>query len=239
MIAFHHSPASPHSASVRIVLAEKALDHASHEVDLAAFAQHEPAFLAINPAGMVPVLEDEGHRLTEAFFIMLYLDERFPEPALGGADPQVRYQVQKWGKYVETHIAPHLAIVRWAERGGPLEQHRQQGFDRLPPERRALWQQAAAGFSAEEVSASRQALARAAQRLAQDLEHGPWLAGADYTLADAAVFPHVEQFPALGIELPPAVQEWRARVAARPAVRAAMDGLKLLPVMGPERGRWG
>ena len=179
MIAFHHSPASPHSASVRIVLAEKALDHASHEVDLAAFAQHEPAFLAINPAGMVPVLEDEGHRLTEAFFIMLYLDERFPEPALGGADPQVRYQVQKWGKYVETHIAPHLAIVRWAERGGPLEQHRQQGFDRLPPERRALWQQAAAGFSAEEVSASREALARAAQRLSQDLEHGPWLAGAD------------------------------------------------------------
>lgn len=239
MIALYHSPASAHSASVRIVLAEKQLPFASHELDLAGFDQHAPEFLAINPGGMVPVLEDGGHRLTEAFFILLYLDELYPDPPLAGADPQTRYAVRKWGKYVETHIAPHLAIVRWAERGGQLDEQRRAGFDRLTPERRPLWKKAAAGFDAEEVSVSRKALHRAVARIEQDLERGPWLAGADYTLADAAVFPHVQQFAALGIELPAAVEEWRSRVAERPSVREAAGAIEPVPTMGPERGRWG
>jgi len=70
VITLHHSPASAHSASVRIVLAEKQLDCALHELDLARSEQHRPAFLAVNPTGMVPVLEDGGHRLTQVFFIL-------------------------------------------------------------------------------------------------------------------------------------------------------------------------
>lgn len=235
MIVLHHSPASSHSASVRIVLGEKGLDFTSHEVDLAAFGQHTAEFLAVNPAGMVPVLEDGGHRLTEAFLIMLYLEERYPHPPLGGENPQTRYAVQKWGKHVETHIAAHLAVVRWAASRRALDRD----FTTLPAERAALWRKAASGFHEEEVSASREALRRAAVRLALDLEAGPWLAGSRFTLADAAVFPHARQFSTLGISVSPQVEAWLARVEARPSVRCLGEMRELVPTMGPERSRWG
>ena len=125
-----------------------------------------------------------------------YLNERFPDPPLGRTNPQARYHVQKRGKYVETHIAPHLAILRWAKRIPSITRD----FDRLTPERRALWEQAAAGFSADDVAASREALCRAASRIAGS-RAGAVAGGAGPQLADSAVFPHVEQFPALALEL--------------------------------------
>jgi glutathione S-transferase len=132
-------------------------------------------------------------------------------------------------------MAPHLAIVRWAARGPSLDR----GFDQLTPERRALWRQAVAGFPSDEVAASRKALRHPATPIAQDLERGLWLAGDAYTIADAGVFPHVHQFPALGINLPTVVEEWRARIAERPAVQSAIDAIESVPTVGPERGRWG
>lgn len=239
MITLYQASASAHSASVRMILAAKGLDYSDREIDLAAFEQHEPEFLAVNPAGLVPVLEDGGRRLGEAFLILLYLDERYPEPPLGGGDPRARYQVQKWGKYVETHIAPHLAIVRWANAGARVGAGVVPGFDRLPPERRPLWQRAAEGFGQEEVAASRDALARAAARLEQDLARRDWLAGDEYTLADAAVFPHVRQFSALEIGVPEAVGNWLARVSRETSHGGGPHEVELLPTMGPERGRWG
>jgi glutathione S-transferase len=104
--------------------------------------------------------------------------------------------VHKWGKYVQTHIAPHLGIVRWAALGGAAGPEQVQGFARLPHERRALWERAAAGFDADQVAASRRALLVAVDRLAADLAEGEWLAGPALTLADVVACPHVRQLPA-------------------------------------------
>lgn len=242
MIALHHGGPSGHSASLLIALAEKGLAYEDHRLDLGTFDQHAPDFLAVNPTGQVPVLQEDGRTLTETFFALLYLDERYPDPPLGGANPQARYTVQKWGKYVETHIAPNLAIVDWAMRGQAPEASARAGFERLPPERRALWEQALQGFSPEDVQAARAALAKAGDRIVEDLAGTGWLAGEGWSLADIIVFPHAARFGALGLAVPAAVADWLARVGQRPAVRQALGEQGLVAAaatMGPERGRWG
>lgn len=239
MIELHHGGPTGHSASVLIALAEKGIDYVSHPLDLSRFEQHAEPLLALNPAGQVPVLVADGRPLTEAFPILLYLDERFPDPPLGGGDPRARYAVQKWGKYVETHIAPNLAIVRWAQMGGAVDEAAKAGLARLTPERRALWERALAGFSEETVESARNALGKTVARVAQDLANGRWLAGASYSLADIAAYPHVAQFASLGIELPDAVQDWLDRMEGRPAVGAAVGQMMVVATMGPEPGRWG
>jgi glutathione S-transferase len=145
--------------------------------------------------------------------------------------------VEKWGGYVETDIAPNLAIWRWTQLGG--EAPSADLLARLPQERRALWQRAAAGFTADEIERARLALVNALDRMAADIADGGWLAGGNYTLADIAAYPHIAQFAELEIEVPDPVEEWLTRIAVRPAVREAAGDLKIVATMGPEPGRRG
>jgi glutathione S-transferase len=242
VITLHHGGRAGHSASVLMALAEKGLGYESRPIDLIAHEQHGEAFLAINRAGQVPVLEDGGKRLTETFFILQYLDERYPDPPLMPADPKARYAAYKWGKYVETHIAPNFAICGWAERGAKLDAAAQAGLARLTPERRLLWQQARDGYDEALVETARSAIEKAIGRVAEELVQGPWLAGETYSIADIAAYPHLARARALGFAVPEAVAAWLDRVASRPRVLEALGRPGLGPnivTMGPERGRWG
>jgi glutathione S-transferase len=239
MMRLHYAPGSAHSAAVRIALAEKGLEPELHKLDLVGYEQHSPAYLAINPHGIVPLLEDGGRKIFETALILEYLDDKCPEPPLAGNGPRQRYLARKWGKYVETHIAPHLAIARWAALHGKVPMEAETGLDRLLAYRRELWLRAARGFDREQLAASTQAILAAGDRLAADLADSEWLAGASFTLGDIAVFAHVAQFTALGLRMPKAVEDWLVRVAARPSVQAISDDLFPVATMGPEPGRWG
>jgi glutathione S-transferase len=239
MMRLHYAPGSAHSAAVRIVLAEKGLEPELHKLDMVRHEQHSPEYLAISCHGTVPLLEHDGRKLFESFAILEYLDETYPEPPLAGEDPRQRYTARKWGKYVETHIAPHLAIARWAALHGRLPPEAQAGLARLLPERAALWRRAVEGFGAEQLEASTKAMLTAGKRLAADLQGQEWLAGGTFTLGDIAVYPHVAQFDTLGLPLPDSVNEWLGRVAERPSVKAIRRDLFPVAVMGPEPGRWG
>jgi glutathione S-transferase len=238
VIGLYHGGPCGHSAAVLIALAEKRIPYDERVIDLAGFGQFEPDFLKVNPVGQVPVLEnDQGELLTESFPILLWLDEAHSVPPLGGGDASVRDEVRKWGKYIETHIAPNLATWRWARSAAqspPAEL-----LARLPRDRRALWERAAAGFSSEEVARARLALERAGERMAADIADGGWLAGDNYSLADIAAYPHIAQFEELGIAVPELVEEWLTRIAIRPAVREAVGELVTVATMGPEPQRWG
>jgi glutathione S-transferase len=233
-LVLHHAPGCALSQAVRIGIAEKGLDHELWTVDAAAFAQFDPPFLALNRTGQVPVLEAEGAPLTEAFLILCYLDERFPDPPLGGADPAARYRVQVVGQLVERAICPTLALLEWVASPGPSPPL--EALARLPLERRALWEKAAAGFSVAEITAADVGLARALDDCEAWLASHPWLAGEDYSIADILLFPLVDRLDEA--MRGPALRDWHARVAARTAV-TALEAEAPVITMGPERGRWG
>ena len=91
MITLYDADRCPYCARVRIVLAEKAIPYETVVIDLA----DRPAWLYDkNPAGRVPVLEEDGLCIPESAVIMELLEERFPEPSLLPADPAHRALVR-------------------------------------------------------------------------------------------------------------------------------------------------
>ena len=67
---------------VRIALNLKGVDYESRKVDLVTSEQKGDAYRALNPAGLVPMLDIDKHRLTQSLAIINYLDVRYPHPPL-------------------------------------------------------------------------------------------------------------------------------------------------------------
>jgi glutathione S-transferase len=87
VITLYDADRCPYCARVRIVLAEKGIEHEVVAIDLS----DRPAWLyEKNPLGKVPVIEEDAFVLPESPVIMEYLEERFPEPALLPRDPAAR-----------------------------------------------------------------------------------------------------------------------------------------------------
>ena len=66
MLKIHHHPFSTFSRRVRIALLEKKIPHELVEVDMAARKHRAPEYLALNPYGRVPTLEEDGFVLYES-----------------------------------------------------------------------------------------------------------------------------------------------------------------------------
>jgi maleylpyruvate isomerase len=114
------------SYRVRIALNLKGLDadHLSHH--LRKGEQRDPAFLAINPQGLVPALQDNtGSVLTQSLAIIEWLEETRPQPALLPRDPLRRAKVRAFAQAVACDIHPvqNLKVLaRLRELGLPEEQ---------------------------------------------------------------------------------------------------------------------
>ena len=92
----------------RIALNIKGIAYETALVDLRAptSAQHAPQFVAVNPHGLVPVLEDGVHTLTQSLAIIEYLEETHPEPPLLPRAPAERAQVRALALAVACDIHP-------------------------------------------------------------------------------------------------------------------------------------
>jgi glutathione S-transferase len=77
-------------------------------VNLVAGEHRDPAFLAINPAGKLPVLVDGDMVLTESVAIVLYLAETYPDRGLIPADVRQRAQVYRWLLFTATELEQPL-----------------------------------------------------------------------------------------------------------------------------------
>ena len=84
------------------------------EVDLMRGEGREPWFLAINPAGKVPVLDDGGTIITESAAICMHLADKYPESRLMPPPGTVeRTQCYKWTSYILTELdAPLWTIAK-------------------------------------------------------------------------------------------------------------------------------
>jgi glutathione S-transferase len=159
-------------------------------------------FRSINPKGYVPTLQlDDGAVLTEGVAIVQYLADRKPEAQLAPKSGSLeRYRLQEWLNYIATEL--HKGF------GGPLF----------------------ASASEEAKQAARDAYGKKLDFLAQRLEKGEFLLGERFTVADAYLFTVLTWSKGRGIPLEnwPALKKYFDRIAARPAVREAMqvEGLR-------------
>jgi len=77
-----HHPMAACSKKARIYLNVKGIEWTSHIVDIRSAENYGERFLGINPRGLIPVLVDDGAVHIESNDILMYLEQKFPEPRL-------------------------------------------------------------------------------------------------------------------------------------------------------------
>jgi maleylpyruvate isomerase len=186
---------------VRIALNLKGLSaqHLPHH--LRKGEQCAPSYLAINPQGLVPTLEDEaGAILTQSLAIIEWLDETHPQPPLLPKDPLSRARVRAFAMAIacDTHPVQNLKV---------LARLRQLG---LPEEEVTEW---AAWANREGLSACETLIAG---------EPGPFCFGAAPTMADLCLVPQLANARRFGVDLKTFPRLLQAEAAAK-ALKAFAD----------------
>jgi maleylpyruvate isomerase len=194
------------SYRVRIALNLKGLsaEHLTHH--LRKGEQRAPNYLAINPQGLVPTLQDDdGTILTQSLAIIEWLDDIHPEPPLLPKDPLRRAHVRAFAQVVacDTHPIQNLKVLARLRELGVSE------------EQVTGW---AAWANREGLSACEELIAG---------EAGPFCFGAAPTLADLCLVPQLANARRFGVDLAAYPRLLRAEEAAK--------NLKAFADAAPER----
>jgi glutathione S-transferase len=104
-------------------LGELGLPHERIDIGGSFGKNREPAYLAMNPNGLVPTLEEDGFLLWESNSIVRYLAAKYGVGTLEPADMQARARASSWMDWQLTVAAPAITPVFW-------------GLIRTPPEKR-------------------------------------------------------------------------------------------------------
>ncbi|MFH1339890.1 MAG: maleylacetoacetate isomerase [Pseudomonadota bacterium] len=189
------------SYRVRIALNLKGLDadHLSHH--LRKGEQRDPAFLALNPQGLVPALQDDtGAVLTQSLAIIEWLEETRPQPALLPKDLLRRARVRAFAQALacDTHPVQNLKVLaRLRELG-------------LPEEQVTAW---AAWANREGLGACEALIAN---------EPGPFCFGEAPTVADLCLVPQLFNARRFGVDVSAYPRLLKAEAAAQ-AMKAFAD----------------
>ena len=92
---------------------ELELPHERIDVGGAFGKNNEPAYLAMNPNGLVPTLEEDGFVLWESNAIVRYLAAKYGAGKLAPADPRSRARASSWMDWQLTVAHPPLTPVFW------------------------------------------------------------------------------------------------------------------------------
>ena len=93
---------APNPRRARMFIAEKGIDIPTVEVDILGGENLKADYLAVNPRGLLPLLElDDGTRFDEVMAICRYLEELYPSPPLLGRTPVERAQVESLQRKME------------------------------------------------------------------------------------------------------------------------------------------
>ena len=122
-ITLYDAPGSPCARRVRSVLLEKGLAWTSRVLDLTRMEQKHPAYLALNPNGVVPTLVHGDRVLYESNVITEYLDDVFPDPPLYPRPAWERAQAKMWQAF-ELAMAKDFRPLMYARVIGPYDRQR-------------------------------------------------------------------------------------------------------------------
>ena len=168
---------------VRIALNLKGVDYESRQVNLLEGEQKSDEYRALNPQGFVPMLEIDGHRLTQSVAIINYLDLRFPVPPLIPSAAVERAHVVALAMSIACDIHPlnNTRVLQYLERTLGIGKGE-----------RLAWycHWIAEGFSAVE-------------RLLDNPATGRFCHGDAPTMADVALVPQVANAQRFGCDLEP------------------------------------
>lgn len=181
---------SGHCHRVELMLRLLGLPYETVEVDLLRGEHRTPAFLALNLLGQVPVLEDGELVLADSNAILVYLVRRYaPDSAWWPTEPLAAARLQRWFSLAAGLLDTGPATARFSALIGRA----------ITPHSQAQGQRLFALMEAE-------------------LLLGPWLLGAQFSLADISLYSYSSQAHLGGIDMAPypRLRAWLARVEALP-----------------------
>ena len=186
----YHFALSGHAHRARLFMSLLGIPHELVDVDLKSGAQKTPEFLALNPFGQVPVLDDDGTIIADSNAILVYLATKLgrtdwlPQDAKGAA------MVQRWLSVAAGDLAFGPAAARLITVFG-------------------------AKFNPDDVIARAHVLLK---RLEAHLAERDWLVGAQPTIADVALYSYLSSAPEGNVDLSayPRVNAFLRRIEALP-----------------------
>jgi glutathione S-transferase len=215
MPTLYHLPLSPFCRKVRIVLKEKNVEFALETENV---WERRPEFLALNPAGTVPVLvESDGRVIADSYAICEYVDEAYVGPSLLGRSVDERAETRrlvawfddKLNREVTVHLHGEKLMKRIARTGEP---------------------------SSAALRAGRRNLRYHLEYIGWLCDRRTWLAGDDFSLADIAAGAHLSVLDYIG-DVPwdefEGAKLWYQRIKSRPSFRPLLADA--LPGMPPPR----
>jgi glutathione S-transferase len=229
----HYFPRSHWSRVIHLVLREKGIEAERHLVDITKNANYEPAYLDINPRGVVPTIVHDGQVVCNSPVIARFLDT-LPGPTTWPDDPIVN----RWADVLEDFPLMHLSYRIWVlglkgERSAKILQDkidRSDAYALRYPDKAHLYEHKHAFFKrfvadlTDQSSRDRiEGECRATlDELAEVVADREWLGGNVWTCADAIAasilyrlvdLPLLDEFNVEGHPL----QAYLARLQARPA----------------------
>lgn len=189
-IKLYNFPKSGHAHRIELMLSLLNLPTELVFVDLAKGAHKQPDFLALNPFGQVPVIDDNGTVIADSNAILVYLAKKYDNGAWLPEEPAAAARVQRW-----------LSVA-----AGPLA---------FGPAAARLVTVFGASFNADEVISRAHTLLKV---IDAELAKTPFLAGSTPTIADIANYSYIAHAPEGNVSLEPYanVRNWLARIEALP-----------------------
>jgi len=166
-LEFYWASGSCNSWRVHLALELKKVPYESHLLQISRKEHKSADYLAINPRGKVPAIRDGSFTLAESVAILLYLDRRFPEPALFGETPEEGGQILRRALDLIFYFEPILDRIAIPIYQGQVEP--------------------------SAVKAAAEQAHRELALLDTALATSPFLAGQSISAADLTAFPFIQQ----------------------------------------------
>ena len=190
---------TPNGRKASIMLEEIGLDYTVHSVDITKGEQFAPEFVAINPNSKIPAIVDRDAELTifESGAILIYLAEKTGK--LLSTEVKQRWQTIEWLMFQMGSVGPMFGQYNHFNKYAP--EKIPYAIDRYHKETLRLY-----------------------DVLNSQLAKTDYISGADYSIADIAIYPWVAAFDVMELTLEnhPQLKQWYETLKQRPAVNRGM-----------------